>query len=61
MMYRHGEEYGDGVANAEKGKGSQYDMVDSFGPLWCVADKILDKLKPQIIVYFSVNYYIFNT
>ena len=56
MMYKHMAQYGDGVPSAVKGEGSEYDMVDSFGPLWCVADKLLHKLKPQILVYFSVNY-----
>ena len=57
MMYRHAEQYGDGVYHAEKGEGCQYDsMVDGCGPLWGVADKLLDKLKTQILVYFSVNY-----
>jgi len=54
MMYRHGEQYGDGVDHAERGEGCQYDMVDSFGPLWRVADKIFEEaVNPQLIVYFS--------
>ena len=51
MMYRHGEEFGDGLPKAEKGEGSQYDMLDS------IPVEILNKPKlPKLLIYFSVNY-----
>ena len=58
MMYRYGEQYGDGVIHAEKGEGSLYDMVDCCG-LWCVLDKFFERRvgsKTVLVVYFSVSY-----
>ena len=56
MMYRHGDEYGDGVPWAANGTGSLYHMVDGLGPFWIIPETILKIfMKPQILIYFSVN------
>ena len=56
MMYRHPEQYGEGVMNDDKGDGSEWGMLDCCG-LFCLLDKQFKKTNhSRLVVYFSVNY-----
>ena len=50
MMYKHGEEYGDGVLWAEEGHGSRSFLLGGRVPL-----ALLEKQIPPIIVYVTVQ------
>ena len=54
MMYKHGEEYGDGVLWAEEGHGSRSFLLGGRVPL-----ALLEKQIPPIIVYVTVQGLIF--
>ena len=60
-MYRHGEEFGDGISWAENGKGSQYHLTEIFGPFWRIPATLYEKLMTSQLVVFVSVYYIFNT